>query len=98
MNLILKALLKAIKNKLIKPSKQNFMTIVNHKKNELHIIIETTAPDEEREIIIKALNASIRWNGNMNEKEKRTKNNEDGNNLIAISELLDSMIKVQTIE
>lgn len=70
------------------------MTIINEKLNQLQIIIPCTEPDEFKDAIFKALYAAIRWNGCCSDSVKK---NVDGENLIVITELLESMVEIKKI-
>ena len=55
----------------------------------LQINIEETSPMERRNSLIKAIAASIRWNGTCENSEKYT---HDGENLIVLAQLLENLI------
>lgn len=73
------------------------MTIFNIKNNRLEIIIETSSPDEQRDWLLQALSAAVRWNGACDENKKDTVNNKDGENLIQIARLMEALTITKTI-
>lgn len=73
------------------------MTIFNVKNNRLEIIIETSSPEEERDAILQALCAAVRWNGGCNENLKHNANNKDGENLIQIAQLMETLTRTKII-
>lgn len=75
------------------------MIILNNKADELHIIIRSTEPKTDREAIMKALIAAVRWNGIATDDLKNAGglDNWDGANLIVLSDLLNDMVEIKEV-
>jgi hypothetical protein len=71
------------------------MTILDNENDQLHIIIKTTAPDEERERIMNALLAAVRWYCLSDDEAKYNVNKVDQNNLYTLAELHESLLKTE---
>lgn len=65
------------------------MVTLNYANNTLCIKINTTAPDEYRESLMKSIAASMRWRAQALQEEMR---DEDLESQIILSELLESLI------
>ena len=63
------------------------MAVLN--KDAIVITIDSGSPTENRELFIRAISAAIRWRGHLGLDKM---NNDDGENLILLSELLDALL------
>ena len=71
------------------------MTIINIKNDQLEIIIKTASPEEERQYLLQALCAAVRWNATTPDGDKY--GSIDGQNLHKIVNIMESLIETKTI-